>query len=179
MRAPTSHDQRGAADGRTVLAVVLTAVIVAGLVAIAAVLLLGRGDDDPSADPTEDPSTSSTSGSTEAPSGEPPTDASEEDFCAAVVAADDDISDQIDGIVTDFDTSSIADDLAEVGTPADVSDDERAGFLLYLDLLRELDGQPTADFESNNPYGDLSPSDRADFDAYADVETERCLSDAG
>ena len=142
-------------------------------------LLLGRGDDDPSADPTEDPSTSSTSGSTEAPSDEPPTDASEEDFCAAVVAADDDISDQIDGIVTDFDTSSIADDLAEVGTPADVSDDERAGFLLYLDLLRELDGQPTADFESNNPYGNLSPSDRADFDAYADVETERCLSDAG
>ncbi|GAB3077183.1 hypothetical protein [Nocardioides zeae] len=173
MRARTIHDQRGAVGGRTLLAVVLTSVIVAGLVAIGLVLALGRGDDT-TADPDDGPSTSATS-STEAPSDEPPTDAPEDDFCEAVVAADDDLGDQIDGIVTTFDTSSIADDLAEVGTPADAEPDERAGFLLYLDVLREVDGEPTADFQGNNPYDDLSPSDRADFDAYADYETALCL----
>ncbi|MDQ1106279.1 hypothetical protein [Nocardioides zeae] len=178
MRRRTTHGQRGAVGGRTLLAVALTTVIVAGLVAIGAVLLLGGGDDpsaDPSADPGGDPSTTSTTSATEAPSDEPPTDASEDDFCEAVVAADDDIGDQIDGIVTHFDTDPVADDLAEVGTPTGADSDQRAGFLLYLEVLREIDGAPTADFDSDNPYDDLSPSDRADFDAYADYEADLCL----
>lgn len=177
MRPRATLDQRGATAGSTLLAVALTAVILAGLVAIGAVLLLG-GSDDPSADPGGDPSTTpttSTTSVTETPSGEPPTDAPEDAYCEVAARAYDDVSDQVNGIVTNFHTADVADDLAAVGTPADAPRAARAGFLLYLDVLREVEGMPTADFESRNPYYDLSPSDRADYDAYAGYEADLCL----
>jgi len=181
VRPRTTGDQRGAIAGSTLLAVVLTSVIVSGLVAIGLVLVLDGGDDS-SAGPADDPTSSATAGTSasapagaEPPAGEPPTDASEDAFCEVVVRAYDDVSDQVNGGVETFDTSRIADDLDEVGTPADAPADARAGFLLYLDVLREVDGESTADFDSYNPYYDLSSSDRADYDAYAGYEAATCL----
>lgn len=180
MRLRTTHDQRGAVATSTLLAVVLGAVIAAGLVAIGLVLALEGGDS--SADPGGDPATSATTEAsasastvTEPPAGEPPADADEDAFCEVVVRAYEDVNDQVNGGVEIFDTSGVADDLDQVGTPADAPADARAGFLLYLDVLRAVDGEATADFESYNPYYDLSLSDRADYDAYAGYEAETCL----
>ncbi|HEY1133795.1 MAG TPA: hypothetical protein VGE77_04405 [Nocardioides sp.] len=169
------HDQRGSASGRTIVAALLSATIVAGLVAVAIVLLRGGGGGDAEADPTDtSTATSSSTESSEPPSEEPPTDATVADFCEIVVEVDGELEEQIDGAVGRFETAGIADDIEAVGTPDDVSDAERAGFLLYLEVLRDVDGELTAEFDDVNPYDDLSSAEQSDFDAYADYETALC-----
>lgn len=65
--------------------------------------------------------------------GSAPDDASEKDFCKAmssVPAADKPSQDDID---------DWAEELEETGTPESISDDERDGFEIFVDLLGDID----------------------------------------
>lgn len=70
--------------------------------------------------------------------GEPPQDASEEEFCDAFNA--------LTEVGDDFDATQDAfADLEEVGTPDDFDADDRAGFELLVDLAREADSEEDAE----------------------------------
>lgn len=122
---------------RVVPAVLGVLVLVAAVVVIVAVLSQ-RADDAEDADGDGASSgTTSAAGDDDERSEGPPTDASEDEYCDVVLSLDpafDDLDED------EVDLSGPIADLEDVGTPADIPDDARAGFEAYLDALREADG---------------------------------------
>ncbi len=109
--------------------------------------------------------------------GGPPTDASKDEYCEVVndpqyfedLDENSDEQDYLDAV------RKIADDLREVGTPEDISDDAREGFEIQLDAVDELEAEDI-DFESeDDPFQDgLSDDEKKKVEAYNDYESETC-----
>jgi hypothetical protein len=103
-----------------------------------------------------------------------PTDASEEDFCAAFmsistsVAADGTDEEKLDAV------KKAADKMAETGTPEGIPADAREGFELLIDNLNDLDvddvsagADPTTD--------DIDEDEMAKVTAFSTYVQETCI----
>lgn len=106
-----------------------------------------------------------------------PTDASAEDFCAAVSTSN---LGEMDG--EDFEAmaesaAEWADRMNEVGTPEDIPEDARAGFEIMVDQVSGLDAAAIEDAMGSDAdpiEGDLSDEDQEKVDAFSDYESETC-----
>ncbi|HWJ09859.1 MAG TPA: hypothetical protein VNS46_10810 [Nocardioides sp.] len=115
--------------------------------------------------------------------GGAPTDASVEDYCAAV---GDEGSDDFIKAVTDEDWDKVedlvkeqADEVEEVGTPDDIPDEAREGFEIQLDTIKGLkadDFEEAFNAESDeDPFEkELSKDEKKKVDAYNEYESETC-----
>ena len=110
-----------------------------------------------------------------------PDNASMDDFCAA-------FNNLFESVMTEAtsggaDSSGMiaaikkwASDMEDVGTPADMPDDARHGFELFVDQAKKLDENATlADLE--NLGQDLSSDDQADGEAFSAWTTKNCPLD--
>lgn len=156
-----------------VIALVVALVAVVALVVVVLVLALGGDDDrDDSSDRDGDrdrdarPSATVTS-----PTFDLPTDASEDDFCAAMQVAGEEIVDQSsqEGDET-VDFGVAIEVLKATGTPADIPDDARTGFEAIIEAMEDANGLTVDEFEEQ---------DEAELDgeeAFGDYYTETCAS---
>ncbi|WP_309632400.1 DUF2510 domain-containing protein [Nocardioides zeae] len=158
-----------------VVALVVALVAVVALVVVVLVLTLGGDDDrDDSSDRDDDrdrdrdarPSETVTS-----PTFDLPTDASEDDFCAAMQVAGEEILDQStqEGDET-VDFGVAIEVLKATGTPADIPDDARTGFEAIIEAMEAGNGLTVDEFEEQ---------DEAELDgeeAFGDYYTETCAS---
>lgn len=108
-----------------------------------------------------------------------PDDASQEEFCAAF----NNLFDDVLAKATSSDSAAMvralkdwAAEIGEIGTPAEMPDDARHGFEVFVDQAREIDEDATlADLERFGE--DVSESDRADADAFSDWTQGSCPLD--
>lgn len=114
--------------------------------------------------------------------GGAPTDASKEDFCDAVNSDANDeeftkaLEDKDGGKLLDLIQEQV-DEIEEVGTPEDISDDEREGFEILLEQVDNLseDDIEQAINDQKDPFeADLSSDEKKKVDAYNKYETETC-----
>lgn len=105
-------------------------------------------------------------GTTAACGGSAPTDASKEDFCEAYGAIGD-----LDQDSTGEDLQDYGKELEDVGTPDDMSDEERNGFEVYVDALKDADGDKKIE-DIDEP--DLSDDEEKDAEAFSDYASEKC-----
>jgi hypothetical protein len=115
--------------------------------------------------------------------GGAPADASKEDYCKAVGDAG---SEEFGKAITDKDYDKAADlikesaeKIEEVGTPEDISDEEREGFEIQLDAVKKLNGDDLKEaFEAEDgedPFeADLSDDEKDKVEAYNKYENETC-----
>lgn len=145
------------------VAVVLSLLLVGSLIWLL-VLVTDSGDDGPADTATTDDASSET---TEPEPEGPPTDATEEDFCDAVLSGEDYVDDDV------LDLRDFGEELAEVGTPEDIDDEAREGFEIYLELFDDAGNRVTqdelADFDS-----DLSRSEADATEAFDDYIEDTC-----
>lgn len=69
-----------------------------------------------------------------------------------------------------------AGEMEDIGTPSDMSDDARNGFELFIDQAKDLDEDATLD-DLQNLGEDLSDSDQADGEAFAEWTEKNCPLD--
>ena len=111
--------------------------------------------------------------------GGAPTDASKDDFCETVNDTSvfentdtEDVGDLVDAL------KKQAENLEEVGTPDDISDDEREGFEIYVDAVNDLDAD---DFDSpedlDNVEDDYSDEENDKVNAFFDYQAKTCTPD--
>ena len=109
--------------------------------------------------------------------GEPPTDASKEEYCDVVndpeyaegLDEDSDEQDYVDAV------QLIAGDLRDVGTPEDIPDDAREGFEIQLDAVDDLEADDLDLDGGGNPLWEgLSADELEKVEAYTDYESETC-----
>jgi hypothetical protein len=110
---------------------------------------------------------------------EAPANASKEEFCGAFNDLFDDV---LAKASTDDSAAAVralkkwAADIGEIGTPAEMPDDARNGFEVFVDQTRDLDEDATlADLEKFGE--DVSDSDRADAEAFSDWTQDNCPLD--
>jgi hypothetical protein len=107
-----------------------------------------------------------------------PVDASQEDFCRAYVLA----SDSVDALLAasaDDQWSTVKEtyeDLADVGTPAGISDEERAGFEVLIDTMTSLAEDQASGGGTGTGRPEPSAKDQASFDAFMVYAIETCSS---
>jgi len=110
-----------------------------------------------------------------------PDDASVEDFCEAFNeddGLDEDASaeEQVDA------AKEQADKVIEAGTPEDMTDDEREGFEIFVDAIKDLDEDAIKDFEGaedENAYREALGVDEDEFEkvtAFLTYSSEACSS---
>ncbi|GAA4369380.1 hypothetical protein [Nocardioides caricicola] len=136
------------------------AVALAGA-ALAISALAGCGDDDGGSDASSAPD-----------------DASKADFCegfaklyAEVLGdAQGDPSTSVEGI------KAWAEDMADLGTPADMPEEARKGFEVFLDTTRELPDDATLD-DLDSLGGDLSEAEQRAGDEFGQWAAETCASE--
>lgn len=109
-------------------------------------------------------------GTTAACGGSAPTDASKEDFCEAYGAIDD-----INEDSTGEDLQDYAKDLEDVGTPDDMSDEERDGFKVYVDTLKDVDGDKKVT-DLDEP--ELSDEEDKQGEAFTEYAADKCADEA-
>lgn len=123
--------------------------------------------------------------------GGAPTDASKDDYCEAVQGTSGD--EEFSKALEDKDWDKIADlykdaadDVEEVGTPDDISDEEREGFEIQLDAIKSVNGddiEKAFNSEGEDPFEDEFSDDEKDkVKAYQKYESETCAdsgSDSG
>lgn len=116
----------------------------------------------------------------DAPSAAPP-DASVGDFCAGImgvgqafegVDGDKPTAEQLDSI------QAAAADLGEVGTPEEMSGDERTGFGLVVAFIADADSETTI-AELNSPDAGLGGPEQEQFDAFDAFVEDTCFSGSG
>ncbi|WP_182378358.1 hypothetical protein [Nocardioides sp. WS12] len=119
--------------------------------------------------------------------GGAPADASKEDYCKAVGDAG---SEEFGKAITDKDYDKAVDlikesaeKIEEVGTPEDISDEEREGFEIQLDAVKGLSGDDLKEAfeaeEGEDPFeADLSKDEKEKVEAYNKYETETCSEDS-
>ncbi|HVK30143.1 MAG TPA: hypothetical protein VM575_17525 [Nocardioides sp.] len=114
--------------------------------------------------------------------GGAPADASVEDFCKVtqdeagqedfVKAIQDEDWDKIEELIKDQ-----ADEVEEVGTPDDISDEAREGFEIQLDAAKGIsaDDLEKAFKDDEDPFeADLSSDDKKKVEAYTEYENKTC-----
>jgi hypothetical protein len=113
--------------------------------------------------------------------GGPPSDASAEDFCAAIDFENQmpdnmaELSEQedYDAIAQIFD--DWADELRSVGTPSDISDEAREGFEIILDQMDEVDADfIEANWDTGSDPFEVTGDDKEKVDAFDEYERETC-----
>lgn len=113
--------------------------------------------------------------------GGAPTDASEEDFCKALA----DVFEPL--VAASFeepteeqweDIQDSVEDLEEVGTPEDISDDERNGFEVFVEAVGDADYDDIKDGEDGEIPG-VSEDDEADADKFFAYGAEKCPESFG
>lgn len=106
--------------------------------------------------------------------GSPPDDASREDYCDAV---DGFSSALMTGKIDEDKIEDAIDEIEEVGTPDDISDDAREGFEISLDLMKDVDwGADEEDLmdELEEIEDDVEKDDEKKLEAYEEYESETC-----
>lgn len=94
--------------------------------------------------------------------GGSPEDASEGDFCDAMAKVQD---------TDDFeDTQDAIDELEDVGTPEDISDEGREGFEIMIDISGDSD----SDDEANEKLEDLDEDEQKAVSEFLKYESETC-----
>jgi hypothetical protein len=105
-----------------------------------------------------------------------PSDASLDDFCTSFNGLFDRVlSEEVAGdqAATVRALKEWARDIEDVGTPADMPDDARHGFELFIEQARDIDEDATlAELEQFGE--DVSEADRADGDAFSDWTQDNC-----
>lgn len=94
---------------------------------------------------------------------EAPTDASAQDFCS--------IFETRAEAQTGQDFRRFGQDLEQVGTPADISDDGREGFTVVVRVARSLDADATRE-ELEDP--DVTDTEEAQARTFLDYGNEKC-----
>ena len=94
-----------------------------------------------------------------------PTNASTDDFCGVYTSVKD--------ARTGEDFQRFADDLEEVGTPSDISEDGRSGFTVMVRVGRSLEPDATLD-ELVDP--DVSDREAQQLQAFFEYASETCES---
>ena len=101
-----------------------------------------------------------------------PTDASKDDFCG--VAGGTSVLEYFDEENQEFNAKEYGDALAEVGTPDDISDDEREGFEIAVRELRDAgDGLSESDLDDLDD-DEISDDENDKVDAFGDYTSETC-----
>ncbi len=95
--------------------------------------------------------------------GGAPTDASSEDFCNVFVGAQD--------AETGADVRDFGEELEEVGTPDDISDEAREGFEVFVEAIADVDEDADAN-DLADP--DLSSDEEKKFEAFISYAGETC-----
>lgn len=120
-------------------------------------------------------------GSTAACGGGAPTDASQADFCGVFedfyevvgeLGAEAENSDLIEAL------KDTGEDLEEVGTPEDISDEARAGFELTVKTIEELDDDATEE-DLDNLEDDFSEEEKEQSEAFDEYLSETCDEPTG
>lgn len=107
-----------------------------------------------------------------------PEDASEDDFCETFnaqteIGAEDDVEAQVDA------AQELGDKLEEVGTPEGISDDARAGFEAYVEVLKDInedDVKELADASEEEAAEQLD-IDEKEFSAFFEYAVSTCFGD--
>ncbi|MGA8845565.1 MAG: hypothetical protein WB471_03005 [Nocardioides sp.] len=108
-----------------------------------------------------------------------PDDASAEDFCSVFLeqsgeAAADDAKAQLDEV------RELADNLGEVGTPAEFSAEAREGFEVFLDFVANLDEEAVDDFNNAADPSDIFGGDDAEkVAAFTTEAASACIPEMG
>jgi hypothetical protein len=109
-----------------------------------------------------------------------PDDASRDDFCSAFNSLFDTV---LSSATSGGDIGKAiaalkewAADIEDVGTPADMPDDARHGFELFVEQAKGLDEDASME-ELQNLGEDLSEADQADGEAFGDWTTKNCPLD--
>ena len=109
--------------------------------------------------------------------GGPPDDASKDEFCGVIndpkyfedLDENSDEQDYLDAV------QELADDLRDVGTPDDISDDAREGFEIQLDAVDELEAEDINFEGDEDPLQEgLSDDEKEKVDAYTEYEDKTC-----
>ena len=108
-----------------------------------------------------------------------PEDASSEEFCKVFLDQDT----EIDSEDTDAQLKAaqeVADQLSEVGTPADFTDEERDGFEVLIEFINDLDADDVEEFtNADDPSEVLDEDDAAKVTAFTAAAAEACIGDLG
>lgn len=107
-------------------------------------------------------------GTTAACGGSTPTDASKEDFCETYTSAMGNPDPDVDDI------HDLADDLEDTGTPENASDQERRGFEVYVDVLKDVDEDNWDKIGKEENAFDLSEQEQEDLAAFNGYASETC-----
>ena len=99
-----------------------------------------------------------------------PKDASVDDYCKSFVAVFTEGGSDMTGI-TGKDIQSWGDRLAETGTPSEMSDDERAGFEIFVKFASEVDSGASID-DIEDPK--VSDDEQAQVDAFLEYSGTTC-----
>lgn len=120
-------------------------------------------------------------GSTAACGGGAPTDASTADFCGVF----EDFYEVVGELGAEAENSELIEalkdtgqDLEEVGTPEDISDEARAGFELTVKTIEELDDDATEE-DLDNLEEDFSEEEKAQSEAFDEYLSETCDEPTG
>lgn len=106
-----------------------------------------------------------------------PDDASSEDFCDTFLNLDSDV-DPDDADAQLKAAQDLADQLSDVGTPAEFSDDARDGFEVFIDYIGDLDSGDVEEFMNASDPGDvLDDDDAAKVTAFTTEATQACIGD--
>lgn len=96
-----------------------------------------------------------------------PDDASTEDFCEAFSG--------ITKVENGKDLNDLGDELEEVGTPDDISDEEREGFEVFVDAAKDVDEDAKPDdFDDQT---DVSKDDEKKGDKFIEYASEKCADE--
>lgn len=108
-----------------------------------------------------------------------PDDASSEEFCKVFLDQDTEI-DSEDADAQLEAAQDVADQLSEVGTPADFTDEEREGFELLIEFINDLDADDVEEFtNADDPSEVLDEDDAAKVTAFTAAAAEACIGDLG
>ena len=108
-----------------------------------------------------------------------PDDASAEDFCQVFLDQSGDAAAEDAGAQLD-EARKLADQLNEVGTPADFSDDAREGFEIFIDFVADLDEGDIEDFNDASDPSDIFGEDEATkVEDFTTAAAEACVPEMG
>ena len=100
--------------------------------------------------------------------GDAPSDASKEDFCGTAK--------EITGLETGKDVKDFAEKLEDVGTPEDMSDDERKGFDLFIETANKLKDDSTEE-DATKLGEDLSADEEKNIEAFTTYLAKTCAKE--
>jgi hypothetical protein len=112
--------------------------------------------------------------------GDAPKDASEEDFCDAFNAAIESVAEVEGNVISEDQFEAYQDavaELGEVGTPDGVTDEQREGFELYVEVLDDLDYDDVKDLGPDDGFPGVDEEEEAKTLAFFTYASQTCIED--